>query len=61
MGTRLRNLRACASTVAELLRGIWHGPYWWLAPLVLLLLPTALVLIFMQAYPVLAPFVYALF
>jgi hypothetical protein len=49
------------STVAELMGGLWRGPYWWLVPLVLLILPSALILVFVQAYPVIAPFVYALF
>jgi uncharacterized protein DUF5989 len=49
------------STVFELLRGLWRGRYWWLVPVVVLLLPAALVFAFLQAVPIVAPFVYALF
>ena len=54
-------LRTGASTVAELLRGIWSGPYWWLVPVVLILLPAAIVLVVLQSMPLVAPFVYTLF
>lgn len=49
------------STVGELLRGLWRGPYWWLVPLVTLLLPAALLFIFFQAVPFVTPFVYTVF
>ncbi len=48
-------------TVLELLRGLWNGPRWWLAPLVFLLLPTAILFICLKAVPLVAPFVYTLF
>lgn len=54
-------LRDGTRTAFELLRALWHGPYWWLAPFVLLLLPTALVFILLKAVPLVAPFVYTLF
>ena len=41
--------------------GLWDVPYWWLVPVVLLLLPAALIFIFLQAAPLVAPFVYAVF
>jgi len=50
----------CRSAL-ELLIALWRGPFWWLAPLVVLLLPTAAVFVFLKAAPVVAPFVYALF
>jgi len=40
---------------------LWNGPYWWSAPLVVLLLPTALLFALLHAVPIVAPFVYALF
>jgi hypothetical protein len=61
MHRALRNLTTGFSTIAELLRGIWQGPFWWTAPLALLLLPAALLLVFIQMVPVVTPFVYSLF
>lgn len=49
------------SSVAALLRGLWNGPRWWLVPVILVLLPVALLLVFLQAVPLVAPFVYAVF
>ena len=57
----IRNIGSGLSTSTELLAGIWRGPYWWLAPVLLLLLPTAVVFIFLQAVPYVAPFVYTIF
>ena len=48
-------------TAVELIVALWDGPYWWLVPVVLLLLPAALVFIFLQAAPLVAPFVYTVF
>ncbi|MSR60855.1 MAG: hypothetical protein EXS08_00215 [Planctomycetes bacterium] len=53
--------RTRLSTAAELLRALWQGPFWWLVPLVLLLLPAALLFILLQAAPLVAPFVYTVF
>jgi len=49
------------STAVDLIRGLYNGPYWWLAPVVLLLLPAAIIFIFLQAVPYVAPFVYTIF
>ncbi|HEV8114495.1 MAG TPA: DUF5989 family protein [Planctomycetota bacterium] len=57
----LRSFRTGASTAVELIRGLYRGPYWWLAPVVLLLLPAAIIFIFLQAVPYVAPFVYTIF
>jgi hypothetical protein len=54
-------VRDGARTWHELLRGLWRGPHWWLAPLVFLLLPTAILFICLKAVPLVAPFVYTLF
>ncbi len=54
----LRSIHAALITVLELLAGLWRGPYWWLVPVVVLLLPAAVVFVFLQAAPVVAPFVY---
>ena len=59
--SRLRSLRLGLSTSADLLRGLWSGPYWWLAPIILFLLPAAVVFVFLQAVPYVAPFVYTVF
>ena len=53
--------RLALGTVAELVRGVWRGPRWWLVPVLLLLLPIAALLVFLQAVPLVAPFVYAVF
>ena len=55
------SLKTGAATVGELLRTMWNGPYWFVVPLVVLLLPAALVFVFLQAVPVVAPFVYTVF
>jgi Family of unknown function (DUF5989) len=49
------------STASELIRSLWNGPSWWLVPVILLLLPTAVVFIFLEAVPLVAPFVYTMF
>ena len=63
IGTRRwwHGVRDGAGTALELVRALWRGPYWWLAPFVLLLLPTAVVFICLKAVPLVAPFVYTLF
>jgi hypothetical protein len=48
-------------TAGELIRSLWNGPSWWLVPVILLLLPTAVVFIFLEAVPLVAPFVYTMF
>lgn len=53
--------RTRLSTTVELIRSVWHGPFWWLVPVLCLLLPAAAVFIFLQAVPVVAPFVYTVF
>ena len=57
----LRNIREGSKTVLELIRSMWRGPYWWMVPVVLILLPSALVFVFLQAVPLVAPFVYTMF
>lgn len=59
--TRIRSLRIGFSTAVELVRGLYNGPYWWLAPVILFLLPAAVVFVFLQAVPYVAPFVYTIF
>ena len=56
-----RSIGVGAATSLELLRGLWGGPYWWTVPLVVLLLPAAVVFVFLQAMPAVAPFVYSVF
>src|SRR5262245_52726974 len=50
--------RSRFGTCIELRKALCDGPYCWLVPVVLLLLPAALILIFLQAAPLVAPFVY---
>ena len=40
-----RKVRVGVSTTTELLRALWRGPYWWLVPVVCVLLPAAVVFI----------------
>jgi hypothetical protein len=40
---------------------VWHGRYWWLVPVLLLVLPAAIVLYFMLATPEFANFEYRIF
>jgi hypothetical protein len=54
--TRTRVLTSC-----ELLRSLWSGPFWWLVPVALVLLSLAAMFIFLQAAPLVAPFVYTVF
>ncbi len=55
------SVRTRAATAVELVRALWDGPYWWLVPVVAILLPAAVVFIFLQAAPLVAPFVYTVF
>lgn len=57
----VRSLKTASLTSWELLRGLWGGPYWWLVPVVVLLLPAAALFVFLQAVPIVAPFVYTVF
>lgn len=56
-----KSIKIGFSTAVDLIRGLYNGPYWWLAPVVLLLLPAAIIFIFLQAVPYVAPFVYTIF
>lgn len=54
-------LKTGFATAAELLRALWRGPYWWLVPILVFLLPLACVFVLLQAVPIVAPFVYTAF
>jgi len=54
-------VRGGAATAIELIGTLWRGPYWWLVPVLMVLLPAALVFVVLQAVPIAAPFVYTLF
>lgn len=56
-----RKLRLGVSTSCELVAGLWQGRYWWLVPILIILLPLALVFVLLQTYPIVAPFVYTTF
>ena len=51
-------MRVGFSTAGELIKNLWSGPYWWLIPVAALLLPAAVLFIFLEAVPLVAPFVY---
>ncbi len=57
----LRRAGVGLQTWIELLRSVWRGPRWWLVPVLLILLPLALILVFLQMFPAVSPFVYAVF
>lgn len=61
MSRMVRRIGAGFSTAGELVRTLWKGPYWWLVPVLAILLPAAVVFVVLQATPVVAPFVYTLF
>ncbi|KAA3609452.1 MAG: hypothetical protein DWQ01_08955 [Planctomycetota bacterium] len=54
-----RRTRTGFATTFELLRSLWRGPYWWLVPLVVILIPAALFFILLQAMPIVSPFIYS--
>jgi len=49
------------TTLLELLVGLHRSGYWWLIPLIIILLPLSLFFIVAQTVPIVAPFVYTLF
>lgn len=53
-------LRSRASIAAELLGFFWRRKWWWLTPLVLVLVLFSALLVFAQG-SALAPFIYTLF
>ena len=55
------SVKTGTETASELIKGLWQGPFWWLVPIVLLLLPAAVLFVFLQAVPFVAPFVYTVF
>ena len=61
MSDLFRSFRTRAATCRELVASLWNGPYWWLVPITLLLLPVSVIFIFLQAAPLVAPFVYTVF
>lgn len=61
MKNTIRSARARFSTSVELLAALWKGPYWWLVPLVIVLLMMSILFVFLQAAPLVAPFVYTVF
>lgn len=61
MASFTRRVRVGVATAAELMTSLWRGPYWWLVPVMCVLLPAAMVLVLLQTVPAVAPFVYTLF
>lgn len=55
------SVKSGVSTSFELLKSLWNGPYWFVVPLAVLLLPAAVIFVFLQAVPIVAPFVYTVF
>lgn len=57
----LRKVRGGLATAWELNTGLWNGPHWWLVPVLWILLPAAILLVFVHSVPMAAPFVYSIF
>jgi len=57
-GRTAGSIRTGVATAVELVKALWNGPYWWLVPVAALLLPAAILFVFLQAVPLVAPFVY---
>ncbi|MDA1267029.1 MAG: DUF5989 family protein [Planctomycetota bacterium] len=57
----LKKARGGVATSWELIVNLWQGPNWWLVPVVLILLPAAALLVFLNTVPIVAPFVYTVF
>ena len=47
-------------TAGELVVSIWRGPHWWVVPVVLLLLPVAVILVVVETAPIVGFFVYTI-
>ena len=54
----LRSDHATIALVQPWLVALWNGPYWWMVPMVIILLMASVVFIALQAAPLIAPFVY---
>jgi hypothetical protein len=61
MRALVSKVRVGAATASELVRMLWNGPFWWLVPVLALLLPAAILFVVLQAVPWVAPFVYTVF
>ena len=61
MRALITKLRVGFGTAVDLVRMLWNGPYWWLVPVLALLLPAAILFVVLQAVPWVAPFVYTVF
>jgi hypothetical protein len=53
-------LRTNWSTARELLGFVWHSRYWWLTPIIVVLLLMSALVVFLESSAI-APFIYALF
>lgn len=56
----MKDIAAKLSIACELLHFFWKGQWWWLTPLIFMLLLIGIFLIFAQSSAV-APFIYTLF
>ncbi len=56
-----KKLKLGVQTCWELIVSMWRGPNWWLVPVILILVPTAALLVFLETVPIVAPFVYTVF
>lgn len=57
----IARIRSGVATVGELLANLWRGPFWWLVPLIVLLVPAAILFVVLQAVPMVSPFIYTIF
>lgn len=56
----LRKLAWGARTAGELVVSIWRGPHWWVVPVVLMLLPVAVILVLVETVPIVGSFIYTI-
>ena len=61
MGRVFGSLKTGLGTARELISNMWEGPFWFLVPFLLILMPAAVLFIFLQSVPYVAPFVYTIF
>lgn len=57
----ITRIKTGVTTVGELLASLWRGPFWWLVPLIVLLVPAAIFFVLLQAVPMVSPFIYTIF
>jgi hypothetical protein len=57
----LRRVPEFCSTMWQLGLALWSSPLWWLVPFLAVLVVFAAVIVLVQTFPAVAPFLYAVF